>query len=324
MRSAALLPALALGATLLALTAGVLSPAECGEGLLAGPQGESPAAAIIWQVRLPRVLTALLVGAGLAVGGVVFQALLRNPLAEPYTLGVSGGAVLGAALAVIAGSGAIGVPGAAFIGALLAAFWVERLASRRGFSVAMLILAGVMLNFLLSAVVLFIFALATAQELHGVFLWLMGDLSAVTRDLLLTGSMLVAAGLLLMRRRAAELDLLTLGDEKARLLGVDAARVRRELFLAASLVTGACVGVAGMIGFVGLLIPHLLRRWCGPGHRVLLPAAALAGGTFLVLADTLARTLVAPTELPVGVLTGLVGGTFFIIYLLRVREWKLF
>ncbi len=324
MKIAALLPVLALGATLLALSVGVLSPAECRQGLLAGPQGTAPEAAIIWQVRLPRVLTALLVGAGLAVGGVVFQGLLRNPLAEPYTLGVSGGAVLGAALAVIAGSGASGVPGAAFSGALLAALWVGRRAARRGFSVAMLILAGVMLNFLLSAVVLFIFALATAQELHGVFLWLMGDLSAVTRELLLTGSILVAAGQLVVRRRAAGLDRRTRGGGKARLRGVEAVRVRRELFLAASLVTGACVGVAGMIGFVGLLIPHLLRRWCGPGHRVLLPAAALAGGTFLVLADTLARTLVAPTELPVGVLTGLVGGTFFIIYLMRVREWKLF
>jgi len=322
-----LLPLLAFTAVLLALLVGgsMLTPAGLWQALLAGPQAGTAEAAIVWQVRVPRVLTGLLVGAGLAVGGVVFQGLLRNPLAEPYTLGVSGGAVLGAALVIIGGlSGAVTVPVAAFLGALAAAFWVDRLALRRGFSSAMLLLAGVMLNFLLSAVVLFIFALATAHELHGVFLWLMGDLSSVTPALLASGSVLIAGGLLLTLRRARELDLLTLGEEKARQLGVDAARVRRELFLAASLVTGACVGVAGMIGFVGLLIPHLLRRWCGPGHRRLIPAAALGGGAFLTLADAVARGLTAPTELPVGVITGMIGGGFFLLYLMRVRDWRLF
>lgn len=273
---------------------------------------------IIWSIRIPRVLAGLLIGAGLAVSGCVFQGILRNPLAEPYTLGVSGGAALGVTLALVTGISFswLAVPAFSFLGALLAVGLVYLLASRLHFSVTGLILGGVILSFIFSSIVLFIWALAKPVEVHSAFMWLMGNFSGLNTGILKIVAIFTLAGIGVVFIFGRDLDALTLGDEKALHLGVNVIQIRRFLYIISSLMVGACVSLVGIIGFVGLIIPHLNRLIIGPKHRPLILASALVGGIFLSLADTLARTIIAPVELPVGVITGIIGGIFFIILLL--------
>ncbi len=292
---------------------------------LTHPSEAGAARDIVWSLRMPRVLLALVVGAGLSVSGCVFQGLLRNPLAEPFTLGVSGGAAVGVAAAVIAGSSAPWSLGAgACAGAAVSVLSVSALAHRRDFSRATLLLAGVILNFLCSSLVMFLFSIATSREVHGVLLWLMGDLSSARAGSLVPVALvaLLGGGWLLARARA--IDLLSLGEERAAQLGLEVGREQRRAFLAASLVAGACVAAAGVIGFVGLVVPHVLRRKTGPVTARLLPAAAVGGAAFLAICDAAARSLAAPLELPVGVVTGLAGGAFALFILLRDRSWRIF
>ena len=294
--------------------------------VLAGRSGGA-AADIVLSVRLPRVGLAAAVGAALAVAGVVFQALLRNPLADPYVLGVSGGAALGG-IAVLTLGGAAGlgyaaVPPAAFAGALGALLLLLAVAGPAGrLSPTSLLLVGVVFNAFASAAIVFLASLAGLAEGAQVFLWLIGSLADARPALVASVAGCVAAGLLAVVPFGRALDLLALGEESASLLGIDTKRVRLWLLLASSLLVGAAVSVAGLVGFVGLVVPHALRLLLGPDHRLLVPASALAGAAFLVGCDTLARTLLGGRELPVGALTALAGGPFFLLLLRRTQALR--
>ena len=289
--------------------------------VLTGEETTGPAADIVRRVRWPRVALASLVGASLAVAGVLFQALLRNPLADPYVLGVSGGAAVGGIAAMTFGAslglGAAAVPFAAFAGAILATVLLYAVAGSRGFvSATNLLLTGVVFNAFASAAIVFLASLAGLTEGASIFLWLIGSLSSARGDLMLWVALFLVGGLAVSLPAARGLNLLALGEESAQQLGVDVGRQQRILLVASSLLVGAAVSVAGLVGFVGLIVPHLLRLLLGPDHRLLLPAAALAGAGFLLVCDTAARTLLGGRELPVGALTALAGGPLF-LYLLR-------
>ena len=322
-------------ATVLALFS-LLLAASILIGLAVGPSGLSPSrvvrallgsgsaadADIVLRVRLPRVILAALVGASLSVAGVLFQALLRNPLADPFVLGVSGGAALGG-IAVLGFGASLGlsyawVPVAAFLGALATTLLLFGLAGARGrLSSTSLLLTGVVFNSFASAAIVFIASVAGLTEGTSIFLWLIGSLSSARIDVAGAVALFLALGLGCAVPLARGLDLLALGEEPAQQLGVDVPRVKRLLLLATALMVGAAVAVSGLIGFVGLIIPHLLRLVLGPGHRLLVPSAALGGAAFLVLCDTVARTLLPGRELPVGAVTALAGGPLFLILLRR-------
>lgn len=285
----------------------------------------SPDAAILLVARLPRILLGALVGGSLAMCGAVFQAMLRNALATPYTLGVSAGGALGAVVAIKVGlTGVVwgfgGLPAAAFAGSALTIAAVWLLARRDGaLPVTALLLSGITINLTLSSLILFIHYLADFAESYQMVRWLMGGLDIV--DLGVVWRMLpfvvLGSGVLLWRAR--DYNVLSLGDEPAAALGVDVPRLQRATFLAASLLVGAVVSAAGPIGFVGLIVPHLVRLVTGPDHRVVLPVSFLFGSAFLIVCDTVARTLIAPAELPVGVITAMCGGPFFLWILSRRR-----
>lgn len=272
---------------------------------------------IIANIRLPRVLMAMTVGAALAVAGAAYQALLRNPLADPGILGVSSGAALGAIAATIfAEALPVSRPVAAFIGAAATIAVVYALGqSRRGGGAERLILAGVIINALLSSIVIFLVTTAAGARQRSVLSWLIGDLSGEARLLPLVAAF-VLAGFLAIYLNTRSLNLLMTGEDDALALGVEIRRVKAAVYLAASLLTGAAVAVSGAIGFVGLIVPHAVRLVGGSDNRLVVPASALAGAIFLMLADTVARTIIAPRELNIGVVTALVGAPVF-IYLLR-------
>ncbi len=281
---------------------------------------------ILLEVRLPRVLLAAILGGALTVAGIVFQALLRNPLADPYVLGVSGGASIGGVLAMLVGMGTgsgllgqLGVPGFAFLGALGALVLIERIATVGGrFTVHTILLTGVIFNAFCAALIYFIQSIASLEQLHAIVFYLMGkvpdDYGYVSVVGLAAGAILVTVVLMAMARNY---NALSLGEEGAQQVGVEVERIKHRTFVLGSLLTGMAVSVAGMIGFVGLVVPHLLRIVLGPDHRLLLPAGFLGGAAFLVAADLMARMLIYPNEIPVGVVTALVGGPFFLLLLRR-------
>jgi iron complex transport system permease protein len=282
---------------------------------------------IIWKIRMPRIVLGIFAGMGLATVGCVFQGLLRNPLADPYTLGISGGAAFGATLCTVSGVAAMtlfSLPVCAFIGSLASFYAVYFIASRKNFSISSLILTGVIFGFIFSSAVLLILALAAPDKIQPSIIWLSGDLSAPDVRLIAIVSAIIILGIIVLFIFSKELNILVLGEEKAATLGMNTERTKKIIFITASLITGACVCATGIIGFVGLVIPHLMRKITGPDHRILLPASALAGGIFLPLCDTLARSIIAPVELPVGVITGLAGGIFFLFFLLRPGESRIF
>ncbi len=288
-------------------------------------RGDPTAATILWKLRLPRVLLALAAGGALAVSGLGFQTLFRNPLAEPYTLGVAGGAALGAVLALQFGgpwgeAGPVTVALASFLGALAVTGLILGLAvSRYGVETTTLLLAGIALSLSCSALILFIQYLADFTKTFRMVRWMMGGLAVVGYQevVWLTPWVLGGAGAFLALRW--ELNLVLTGEELAASRGVDLARLRLIVLGAASAMIGALVAVTGPIGFVGLIVPHLLRRWVGHDHLYLVPACLLGGGAFLALCDLAARVVMAPAELPTGVLTALLGGPFF-LYLLLTRR----
>jgi iron complex transport system permease protein len=303
-------------------------PAREVAAVLMGAADSSTAADIVLRVRLPRVVLGMLVGASLAVAGALFQALLRNPLADPFVLGVSGGAALGGIAALSLGAalglGHAAVPPAAFAGAIATTALLYAIAGVRGrVSTTHLLLTGVVFNAFASAAIVFLASLAGRSEGAGIFLWLIGSLSAARAELAVWVAGFLAAGLCCALPMARGLNALTLGEESAQQLGVDVERHKRLLLVATSLMVGAAVSVAGLIGFVGLIIPHLLRLVVGPDHRVLLPAAALCGAAFLVLCDTAARVLLDGRELPVGAITALAGGPLF-LWLLHRHQVRVF
>lgn len=284
---------------------------------------------IILNVRLPRVILGFLVGMSLAVAGTCLQAIFKNPMADPYIIGISSGASLGAALAIVLGIKlfAMGVNWGttlfAFIGALSSVYLVYNIARVEGrVPVATLLLAGVAVAAFLSAGVSFLM-LFSAENLHGIVFWIMGSLAVQTWVYVKMILPFALLGSFFIFFHARNLNVILLGEETAQYLGVEVERVKKTLFIASSLVVGAAVAVSGVIGFVGLIIPHVVRLLVGPDHRVLLPVATFTGGVFLVLCDTLARTAIAPTEIPVGVITALMGAPFF-IYLLVHRKGYFF
>lgn len=285
---------------------------------LRGEGSPTEATIIVREIRLPRIVLAMLVGASLAVSGTALQALLRNPLADPYVLGISSGAALGAIVGLwIGGRVATASPLTAFGGALVTTAWVYLL-GRRGGRLASytLLLAGVVTASLLSAVILFVLTLLSTRDVRGTAFWLMGDLSVVTEIQLHILLPVIILAIAALYGFAKDLNVLLLGEEEAAHLGVNVTRVETAVYLLASLLTSLAVSVSGAIGYLGLLVPHLGRMIVGSDHRTLLPAAALGGAIVLVLSDTLARTLVAPAELPVGAVTAVAGAPLF-IYLLR-------
>src|SRR5436190_7046055 len=274
--------------------------------------------AILFDIRLPRVLLAAAVGMCLAAAGAAYQALLRNPLAEPYLLGVSNGAAVGTMVSLVfLGSEEWTRPVMAFAGALVASFAVYQLArSRAGASPERLILAGVIVTTFLSSAIVFITTLMDATRIRSFTFWLLGDLSGATTGLLALALIVAVAGSAALTVFARPLNLLMLGERDAFDLGVEVGRVRLIVFLAAGLLVGTSVASSGSVGYVGLVVPHLVRLSFGSDNRLVIPAAALAGATFVVVADMLARTLIAPRELPVGAITALIGAPLF-IYLLK-------
>jgi iron complex transport system permease protein len=288
------------------------------------PFRDNADAQIFFVARLPRTLAAALVGAALAAAGVVFQALLRNPLATPFTLGVSAGAALGAMLAITFPlpfllGGVSSVPIASFAGALGAVAIVYALATvrRRGLSTSVLLLAGITLNSFFSSVILFVQYLADFSQTFRTVRWLMGDLDVAGYAPILAALPFTAAAFAVFAWLPRSLNVLTLGADAAAARGVDVQRIQRLSFFSASLATGAAVSLGGPVGFIGIIVPHLVRLLVGSDHRVVLPASALFGAAFLVACDVAARSLMAPMELPVGVLTAMIGGPFFLWLLIR-------
>jgi cobalamin transport system permease protein len=284
---------------------------------------------IVVAARLPRVLLAALAGGSLAVVGVAFQALLRNPLADPYVLGVSGGAAVGATLALLAGASALTLVGAALVplaalaGGVAATLLVYAIARAGGeVSGTTIVLAGVIVNAIAAAIITFIKALVSAAKAQELLFWLMGFLDVPSSAELAVTTVWVAAGTLVIFLDSGRLNLLSLGREPAQHLGVDVRRLERRIFFAASATAGAVVSLTGLIGFVGLVVPHAVRRILGPDHRWVVPAALLLGATSLVACDLLARAAfrLFGSELPVGAVTALFGGPMFLVLLYRTRH----
>lgn len=288
------------------------------------PFAENVDAQIFFVARMPRVLTGAVVGGALAAAGVVLQALLRNPLASPFTLGVSAGAALGAILVISLGVAvSFGpfspVPFASLVGAFAAAAIVYRIATRpgRAMSTSVLLLAGVTLNSFFSALILFVQYMADFTEAYRTLRWMMGDLDVGSFGPILASLPLVAISFAMFAVLPSSLNLLSVGHDTAATRGVDVGRTQRLAFMSSALATGAAVSLAGPIGFVGIVVPHLVRLMTGVDHRIVLPASALFGASFLVLCDLVARTVLAPVELPVGIVTAMLGGPFFLWLLLR-------
>jgi iron complex transport system permease protein len=313
--------ALVLAAVLLAVVAGAaaIPPADVVRALLGG--GDATTRAIVLELRLPRAALALVAGGALAVSGAVFQALLRNPLAEPYVLGVSGGAAVGAIGAIVTGAVAFGaaVPAAALTGALAAVLLVYRIATGVGgaLDTRVLLLAGVVVGAFCNALILLLLTLADVESFRSAIFWMMGSLAAARWREAALLTLYTLPGLVLLIGLARPLNLLMLGEETATYLGARTERVKLVAYLVASLLVAASVAVCGVIGFIGLIVPHALRLLWGSDYRLLLPASFLGGGAFLLLADTAARTIAAPAELPVGVVTALVGVPLFMLLLVR-------
>lgn len=292
--------------------------------ILLGAGDSELASTLVLRLRLPRVLLGALAGASLAVAGVALQALTRNPLADPAVLGVAGGAALGAVVGQLAGLegswvALLGLSTVAFAGALLASAVVYLVATAGGrLPVETLLLAGVITGLFFSAGITLLVALVDVVRLGGILHWLMGSLGPTGYPAVGAVALGWAVGSLAIYRQARALNLLALGEEAALQLGVAAERVKRVVFVAASLLTGVVVAHTGPIGFVGLIVPHGVRLLAGPDNRLLIPLAAGTGAAFLVLADTLARVVIRPAELPVGVITAFFGAPFF-VYLLRTR-----
>jgi iron complex transport system permease protein len=276
---------------------------------------------ILFSVRLPRIIFAGIVGASLSLGGVIFQAILRNPLADPYVLGISGGSALGAIIGILLGASSfyLGVPLLAFLGALVTVFLVFVIVggTRGPLLDNSLLLSGVVVNAFFSAAILFFLSIVNSMELHSITFWLMGDLSrASTKEICVAGFCLLV-GFVLLYAQARKLNLILQGEDTALQLGVNVERTKQWLLIVTSLITAVAVSLAGIIGFVGIMVPHFMRLIFGSDHRLLLPVTALFGASFLIVADTIARVVFAPAELPVGVITALCGAPYFIFLLKR-------
>lgn len=279
---------------------------------------------ILIDIRLPRIILGFAVGGSLSLAGAILQGIFRNPLVEPYTLGISGGAALGVTLNIVLKFylviGAIAFPLFGFAGALITIFFVYFFSFKnRSMKIENMLLTGVMISFISSSIVMLITALSSTEDVQGIIFWIMGSLDEPNNTLIWTTLIFSVICLIVSYFYTISLNAFALGEEEAYHLGINVERTKKVLFIIASLLTGLSVSVAGIIGFVGLVIPHLIRFYTGPDHRILFIASFLAGSTFLILSDTIARTIISPIELPVGVITGIIGGTIF-IYSLNKRK----
>lgn len=274
---------------------------------------------IFWDIRVPRILMAAIAGAVLGICGAAYQSMFSNPLAEPYLLGVSSGAALGAVLAIALGAGWFLSPLFAFICAGIAILFVYKAAlANSSISTTRLILAGVMVNTLCGALIMLILALSPDKNIQNIIFWLMGDLSNASYIIVVIAAILGATGIIILYSQALRLNIMALGDEHAIPLGIDANRVKLIIFISSSLMIAGVVSFVGLIGFVGLIVPHIIRLLFGSDNRLLLPLSGFGGAIFLVVCDALSRTVIAPSELPIGVITALIGAPLF-LYLLRGR-----
>ncbi|MCP4221640.1 MAG: iron ABC transporter permease [bacterium] len=288
---------------------------------------ESPGSveySIRFQIRLPRILLGSAVGGSLSLAGVLLQGMFRNPLVEPYTLGISGGAALGVALSIVTGlglaAGGLLLPVSGFLGAIAVILLIYLLSLRKGLlKIQGLLLTGVMISFVTSSLMMLMMAVSKAEELQGIVFWIMGSLEEPNWNLIKLALTVALSGLVVSYFFCSKLNALALGEDEARHLGIDTETVKRLLFLLASLLTGCSVAITGIIGFVGLVVPHFTRMYLGRDHRILLIGSFITGAVFLILCDTAARTIISPMELPVGVITGILGGSLF-VYILGKRE----
>lgn len=278
---------------------------------------------ILRKIRIPRTVNAFFIGGSLGICGVTLQAILRNPLAEPYTLGIAGGASFGIALASILGIhtvlGALANPLMGFGGAMFSVALVFTLSRRRLFDPASMVLFGIVVSLVFSSIVFFLFSLLDPDRMQMTLMWLMGDLSSLDIGLLPLYVPLFMVPAAILFCYGKELDILSLGKEKAQYLGIDTRRLYKGLFLLSSLLTGLCVSASGIIGFVGLIVPHILRSILGAGHTLLLVGSYLGGAFFLIISDVFSRYLLYPVELPAGVVTGILGGLILLVLLVRGR-----
>jgi iron complex transport system permease protein len=292
-------------------------------GLATGPMPDQVAESVLWQIRFPRVALAVLVGAALGCAGAAMQGTFSNPLAEPGIVGVSSGAALGAVAAIAVGFATFGtwsLPAAAFVGGLITVVVVYLSARSNGRTeVVTLILTGVAVNAMTGAVIGLMTFFSSDAQLRSITFWSLGSVAQATWPKVALIAPLAIVGIALACTRAGQLDLLSLGDRAASHIGVDVDRLRVVLLTIVAVLTASAVAVSGIILFVGLVVPHLIRMVAGPGHRLLLPASALGGATLLVIADIVARTIAAPAEVPLGVLTALIGSPFFFWLLRRTR-----
>lgn len=287
---------------------------------------ESTEYGVLAYIRIPRTLLGLAIGGSLSLAGAILQGIYRNPLVEPYTLGISGGASLGVTFAIVAGLHLLNIlflPLAGFIGAFATIFLVYTLSlGRGGLSVNRMLLIGVMISFISSSLMMFLMSVTSTDNIHGIVFWIMGSLNESNNTMITVMIVLSLFCLIVSYLFVMPLNALRLGEEKARHLGFNANSVIRILFIVTSLLTGACIAIAGIIGFVGLVIPHIVRLWVGTDYRILLISSFLSGSIFLILCDVMARTIISPNELPIGVITGIVGGVVFIVLLSNSRRKK--
>jgi iron complex transport system permease protein len=277
---------------------------------------------IVIDLRLPRIVLGIAVGGGLSLAGVLLQGMFRNPLVEPYTLGISGGAALAVCLNIIFGlhavMGSISLPISGFVGATTVILMLYFLSARRAImKIHGLLLTGVMISFIASSLIMLIMSISSIEDLQGIIFWIMGSLEEPQWNLIYLVLAVSLGGLVISYFFSVRLNALIIGEDEARHLGINIESTKRFIFVLASLITGFCVSVTGLISFVGLVVPHFVRMVVGQDHRVLLVSSFLSGAIFLVVCDTAARTVISPMELPVGVITGILGGTVFVYALTK-------
>jgi iron complex transport system permease protein len=285
---------------------------------------ESMEYGVLFYIRIPRTLLGFAIGGSLSLAGAILQGIYRNPLVEPYTLGISGGASLGVTFAIVAGLHLLNIlllPLAGFIGAFTTIFLVYTLSLKKGaLSVNRMLLIGVMISFISSSLMMFLMSITATENIHGIVFWIMGSLNESNTAMIGAMVVLSIVCLLIAYLFVMPLNALRLGEEKARHLGINSNATIRILFVITSVLTGACIAVGGVIGFVGLVIPHIVRLFVGSDYRIMLVSSFLSGSIFLILCDIIARTIISPNELPIGVITGIVGGVVFIVLLSRSQK----
>jgi len=275
---------------------------------------------IINQIRFPRVVLAIVAGAGLACSGCVFQGVLRNPLADPFTLGISGGAAFGASIGFAFGITKLSwifLPLLGFLGAILSVCLVYILNMKKEFDSNSMILSGVVASYIFSSAVMLVFSISSSDQLYSAFMWLMGNLAFFDERLLPMVIILVMLGIIVLCCLGNVINIISLGNEKSNSLGINTSRTVKYIFLLSSLITACIVSCCGVIGFVGLMIPHITRKFVGNNNKMLMPFSAVVGSIFLLICDTVSRTVVAPVEIPIGVITSIIGGLFFVFLLLK-------